>query len=126
MRPGHGALQCRPDSSTAKQKNSYILRRITVGGQGGRLTRGQVDLVTEGLGYELAPGGDYVLLLTFSKGLCIFTLTPFDVFRVDGPRVTTTEYGLTTKYGKEINGKPTAAALAVLRAACRALVWKAQ
>jgi hypothetical protein len=94
-------------------------RTITVGGQGGRLTRGGVDHVTEGLGYELSPGATYILFLQFNEALGIFTTTPFDVFRVDGPRVSTTRVGLSTLYGKEIGDKPTPTALARVRAAAR-------
>jgi hypothetical protein len=92
---------------------------ITVGGRGGRIARGPVDLVTEGLGYELSPGATYILFLQFNEALGTFTTTPFDVFGVDGPRVSTTRVGQHTMYGKEIGDKPISNALATVRAAAR-------
>jgi hypothetical protein len=92
---------------------------ITVGGRGGRLMLGAADHVTEGIGYELLSGGSYMLFLQFNEAPDIFTTTPFDVFRYDGPRVSTTRVGLDTLYGKEIGDKPIPNALATVRAAAR-------
>lgn len=66
---------------------------------------------------DLVPGAEYLIFVDYSPDLEMMLYSDYDVFRVDGPRVTANPDASRTRYGKSIVGRPSNEVINLLKTA---------